>query len=219
MKQVMIPKFASAYCAFGMQLPDFSQDYVRTYSKRIADANFNMMNTLYEEMESEGMRVLLKSGAQQNQIRFERSADLRYVGQFHEVEVPCPAGKVGAASVNEVVEAFHRKHDQTYAFSMKGRHVEVVYLRVRAIAATPSIHLKEIEQGSESPAKARKADRLCFFGKRAGWLKTEVYEASALVGGNKISGPALIEEAGSTILVPSKARAEVDAHGNYMIHV
>ena len=43
-----------------------------------------------------------------------------------------------------------------------------------------------------SASKARKAERLCFFGKRAGWQKTDVYEASALVGGNKITGPALI---------------------------
>ncbi|MBI1201256.1 MAG: hydantoinase/oxoprolinase family protein [Rhodopseudomonas sp.] len=219
MKRVLIPKFASAYCAFGMQLPDFSQDYVRTYSRRIAAVEFDAMNALYEEMEAEGRLVLLKSGARPDQIRFERTADLRYVGQFHEVEVPCPAGEVGAASIDAVVASFHHKHEQTYAFSMQGRHVEVVYLRVRAIAQTPAIRLKEIAKGASSAVQARKAERLCFFGKRDGWQKTEVYEASALVSGNEITGPALIEEAGSTILVPNKARAEIDAHGNYLIHV
>ena len=86
-------------------------------------------------------------------------------------------------------------------------------------ASAPRLNSSRAAQGTESPAKARKADRQCFFGKRAGWMTTEVYEASALVGGNKIAGPALIDEAGSTILVPNNARAEVDAHGNYLIHV
>lgn len=219
MRRVMIPRFASAYCAFGMQLPDFSQDYVRTYSRRLGDANLDIMNTLYEEMEAQGAQVLLRSGARKEQIRFERTADLRYVGQFNEVEVPCPSGRLTMASLDTVAEAFHRKHEQTFAFAMKGRHVESVYLRVRAIAATPPIHLKEIAAGGESAAHAKKAERRCFYGKRHGWMQTAVYDAAALTSGNKIAGPALIEQVGSTILVPNGATAEVDSHGNYLIQV
>jgi len=100
---------------------------------------------------------------------------------------------------------------------MKGRQIEAVYLRVRAIAATPPVHLREIEQGSKSAEKARKTDRRCFFGRRTGWQTTSVYDGNALTGGNQIAGPALIEEVGSTILVPSEAHAEVDSHGNYLI--
>jgi N-methylhydantoinase A len=219
LKRVMIPKFASAYCAFGMQLPDFSQDYVRTYPKRLVDADLDKINSLYEEMEQEGTRVLVKSGARSDQVRFARSADLRYVGQFNEVEVDAPAEPMTRSGVDQLAAAFHRKHEQTFAFSMKERHVEVVYLRVRAMAATPPVHLKKIEQGGKTSDQARKPDRQCYFGRGTGWQLTPVYDGSALTAGNEIAGPALIEEAGSTIMVPGIARAEVDPYGNYLIHV
>lgn len=216
-KSVMIPKFASAYCAFGMQLPDFSQDYVRTYTKRLAEIDTDMVDRLYQEMEAQGRQVLLKSGAADSQIRFVRSADLRYVGQFNEVEVESPSGPVTRALIDTLAQAFHRKHEQTFAFAMPARQIEMVYLRVRAIAATPAVRLREIRSGSESPDGARKPDRRCYFGRSIGWHTTPVYDGDGLVAGNKIDGPALIEEAGSTILVPNGAKAEVDLFGNYLI--
>jgi N-methylhydantoinase A len=216
-KSVMIPKFASAYCAFGMQLPDFSQDYVRTYTKRLGSADIAAITALYEEMEAQGRQVLLKSGAREDQIRFARSADLRYVGQFNEVEVPSPAGPVTPALLDALTAAFHDEHEQTFAFAMPNRPIEVVYLRVRAIAATAPVHLREISAGAEQADGARKADRRCYFGRATGWQMTPIYDGAALVSGNRIAGPALIEESSSTILVPGGAQAEVDRFGNYLI--
>ena len=220
-KSVMIPKFASAYCAFGMQLPDFSQDYVRTYPKRLADADVAAVNALYREMEQQGRGVLLRSGAREEDISFVRTADLRYVGQFNEVEVDNPDATFGENSRDALAKAFHDKHERTFAFAMQNRPVEVVYLRVRAIAATPKVQLRAAASraGSASAADARKHDRRCFFGRAAGWQMTPVYDGDALVEGNSIAGPALIEETGSTILVPNGARAEVDAYGNYLIQL
>jgi len=177
------------------------------------------IDDLYAAMEAEGADILVRSGAPRDQVRFERSADLRYVGQFNEVEVSCPEGPVTAASLGALAEAFHQRHEQTFAFAMKGRHIEVIYLRVRAIAPTPPVKLKPIATGGESPEKARKADRRCFFGREHGWQTTPVYAGDAVAGGNNIMGPALIEEAGSTILVPNAARAEVDSFGNYLIQL
>jgi N-methylhydantoinase A/oxoprolinase/acetone carboxylase beta subunit len=170
-------------------------------------------------MEAEGADILVRSGAVREQVRFERSADLRYIGQFNEVEVPCPTGRLSAASLTELADAFHRQHEQTFAFSMKGRHIEAVYLRVRAIAPTPAVKLNSIAAGGESAAHAKKSDRRCFFGRSYGWQSTPVYDGNAVAAGNKIAGPALIEEAGSTILVPNAAQAEVDSYGNYLIHL
>ncbi len=217
-RRVLIPKFASAYCAFGMQLPDFSQDYVRTYTSRMHDADPAAIDALFAEMEREGRAVLTRSGAADENIRFARTADLRYVGQFNEVEVDCPSGPTSPRSLEEIAEAFHIRHDQTFAFSIRKRAVELVYLRVRAIAPTPPISLREIGHDAGSPVRARKADRACYFGRVIGWQQTPVYAGDSLCAGAAIEGPALLEEAGATILVPPGARAEVDRYGNYLIH-
>ena len=216
-RRVMIPKFASAYCAFGMQLPDFSQDYVRTCTSRLRDADPAAIDALFAEMEYEGRRVLTRSGAADEQIRFERTADLRYVGQFNEVEVECPSGPASAETLDRLAEAFHIRHEQTYAFAIRKRAVELVYLRVRAIAPTPPVSLREIAHDPASPMRARKPDRDCYFGRAIGWQATPVYAGDALCAGAKIEGPALLEEEGATILVPPGARAEIDRYGNYLI--
>lgn len=217
-KSVMIPRLASAYCAFGMQLPDFSQDYVRTYTRRLAVADTAAIAALYQEMEAHGRQVLLGSGASEDRIRFVRTADMRYAGQFHEVEVPCPAGAVDAATLEALAAAFHRRHEETFAFAMANRPVEVVYLRVRAIAAAAAVHLRKVAAGGESAQAARKPDRRCYFGRAGGgWETTPVYDGAALSSGNRIAGPALIEEHSSTILVPAGAEARIDPFGNYLI--
>jgi N-methylhydantoinase A len=200
-----------------MQLPDFSQDYVRTYTKRLGNADVAAISALYEEMETQGRRILLKSGAREDQIRFARSADLRYVGQFNEVEVACPDGPVTPGLLDALAAAFHDRHEQTFAFAMPNRPIEVVYLRVRAIAATAPVHLRQIPAGAEEAEAARKADRRCYFGRAPGWQMTPIYDGAALASGNRIAGPALIEETSSTILVPAGGHARVDQFGNYLI--
>ena len=147
-------------------------------------------------MEAEGAEVLVQSGIERSQIRFARSADLRYVGQFNEVEVDCPSGTLDRAGLDELAQAFHRGHEQTFAFSMKARPIEIIYLRVRAIAAARPILLKEVARGDAARApNARKPDRRCFF-KGIGWRTSPVYDGHALICGNEIGGPALIEESG-----------------------
>ncbi len=220
LKRVLVPRFASAYCAFGMQIPDFSQDYVRSCGKRLANLDLAVVNALYAEMEEEGRQVLRQSGARDSQISFVRTADLRYVGQFHEVEVETVKGPFTAEAAVALEHAFHAKHEQTFAFAMPGRTIEVVYLRVRAMAATAPVSLRTIESGEESPtAAARKSVRRCFLGPYQHWRELAVYAADELLAGNVIEGPALIEETGSTILVPADAEARVDAHGNYLIEM
>ena len=217
-KKILIPKFAAAYCAFGMQLPDYSHDYVRSYPGRIETIDPAAANALYREMEEDGRRTLVTAGVAADDIEIVRTADLRYVGQFHEVGVPVGDKLADRRAVAELAHAFHTRHHDLYGFAIPERPVELLYLRLRAIGRTPKIRLKEIAAALKSDASAVcKGSRRCYVGKALGWREIGVYDGDKLLAGHTINGPALIEQRVTTVMVPDGFRCAVDAYGNYLL--
>ena len=213
--RVMIPRFASAYCAFGMQLPDYSHDYVRSYSTRIDNIDVAKANALFAEMEREGRAVLMAAGIPAERMRFVRSVDMRYAGQFHEVDVPAPEGDLDAARVEELTASFHVRHSERYSFSLGDRQVEILYLRVRAVGATDKINLKPADKGAVRPSV--KGSRRAYFGRAHGWVDVDVHSASAVAVGARLPGPAIVEDPTTTILIPHDFVCDVDGYGNFLL--
>ncbi|MGZ5829908.1 MAG: hydantoinase/oxoprolinase family protein [Xanthobacteraceae bacterium] len=215
-RRVMIPRFASAYCSFGMQLPDYSHDYVRSYSTYAEEIDIAKANALFAEMIKEGATALANAGIPRDRMTFVRSIDMRYMGQFHEVEVPAPATDLDEASVTRLIEAFHARHNERYSFSVPDRRVEMLYFRVGAVGAIPKVRLKEIGRvnGARPSVKGK---RRAYFGKTNGWVGVDVYDGAALSAGTRISGPAILEEPTTTILVPHAFTCEVDKFGNFLL--
>jgi N-methylhydantoinase A len=217
-KKILIPKFAAAYCAFGMQLPDYSHDYVRSYPGRIETIDPATVNALYKEMEDEGRRTLATAGVAAKDVEIVRTADLRYVGQFHEVGVPVGETVQDRQAVASLAHAFHERHHELYGFSIPERPVELLYLRLRAIGRTPKVKLREIAAAPSADASGlRKGLRRCYLGKTFGWREIGVYDGDRLLAGHRITGPALIEQRVTTVMVPDGFRCDVDAHGNYLL--
>lgn len=215
-RDVMIPRFAPAYCSFGMQLPDYSHDYVRSYATRIDGVDAAKAEQLFGDMEREGAATLAVAGIAPDKMTFVRSIDMRYLGQFHEVSVPAPSGKLDSEALAELAKSFHAHHDQRYSFTLPERQIEIVYLRVRAIGAIGRIKLKEVERAG-GEALERKGTRRAYFGGAFGWRTVDVYDGSRLKGGAAITGPALIEEPTTTILVPHSYTCRTDAFGNFLL--
>jgi N-methylhydantoinase A len=218
-RRVMIPRFASTYCAFGMQLPDYSRDYVRSYAARVEDIEAAKANALFAEMEAEGRRVLEGAGVAPDKMRFIRSVDMRYRGQFHEVDVPAPAGDLDALNLTELTAAFHARHSERYSFSLPERQVEILYLRVRAVGATSKIKLRTSSNGAEDPSResGHKGVRRAYFGRTHGWVDVDVHAGGAVGPGALIPGPAIIEDPTTTILIPHAFVGEVDGYGNLLL--
>ena len=197
-------------------LPNYSHDYVRSYTTRAEDIDLAQANRLFDEMEKEGAAALAAAGVPPERISFVRSVDMRYVGQFHEVDVVAPATDLDAASMANLVAAFHARHNERYSFSVPNRHVEMLYFRVRVLGATPKIQLKEVSR-INGAAPAVKSTSRAYFGKSLGWVDISIYDGASLKAGAKLSGPAIIEEPTTTILVPHGFSCEVDRFGNLML--
>ena len=112
---VIAPKGASTYCAFGMLLSDLRHNYVHSYYTTTAAADLDRIKGIYGEMENRGRITLKDEGVSPEKMEFHRSLDMRYRGQFYEIEVPVPDGPITKESVEGVVEGFHRLHHELYA--------------------------------------------------------------------------------------------------------
>jgi len=215
MPTVVIPSVAALFSAFGMFAMDPGEDHARSFVARAATLDIDAMNKLYEEMEKEARESFRAIGVPASDITLKRTADMRYVGQFHEVETAVPGGKLTRKQLDATVATFSREHEMLYTFGMPWQPVEILSLRLKAIAAKAPFKLREIEKGSKDPAAALKRRRKCRFDGKD--VDTPVYDGDRIRAGNVLLGPAIVEETTMTVVVPKGYRCKVDNFKNYIL--
>jgi N-methylhydantoinase A len=214
-EMVIIPPVAALYSAFGMFAMDLGRNFARSYIARADRLDMERVNRLYDEMEAEGRAALRAIEVPDEQMTFKRTVDMRYIGQFHEVEVDVPAGALTRESLDEIIPAFHQRHEDLYTFRMPWKGVEFLTFRVRATAPSRPFHLKQIASGDEDASHALKRRRTCVFGGRE--VDAPVYDGDQLLAGNAIPGPSIIEERTTTVVIPEGFRCTVDQFRNYVL--
>jgi N-methylhydantoinase A len=215
MPQVVIPPIAATYSAFGMFAMDVGRNYARSYITRAKELDTDRVNRLYAEMEAEAVEGFAALGVDPASITFARTADLRYVGQFHEVEVAVPAGTLGAADIATAIDGFHARHEQLYTFNMPWQQVELLTFRLRATTPKAPFELRRIESGGADATPALKRQRVAYW--EGSPVDTPVYDGALLRAGNEFHGPALIEETTTTVIVPPSYAVRVDEFRNYVM--
>jgi N-methylhydantoinase A len=145
------------------------------------------------------------------------TADLRYVGQFNEVEVPAfERGAFTAACIERMVEAFHARHDTLYGYSMRGAPAELINLRVSVIGRTTKPVVSRVPFGGSDASAARAGAREAYF--EGAFRPVPVYDGAKLVNGNEIPGPAIVVQPTTTIVVPPDFDLCCDEFNNYLLY-
>jgi len=214
--RILIPKQSPVYCAFGLLLSDLKHNYVQSHIAPLRSADLNFVNSLFEEMESEGSKNLRKEGVSPENIFFRRSADMRYLGQYKEVEIDFPGNSLGPEDIESIEKLFSDKHQHLFAFSDPSRELEILTLKVEAIGKTPRPSIKRKPIEGKNPDQALKGRRSVYFTEVKDFLDTNIYNGDFLEPGNIIEGPAVVEERALTLVVPPKFKFKVDQYGNYI---
>jgi N-methylhydantoinase A len=212
---VIIPRFAALYSAFGMFAMDIGRDYARSFHCRVDRVDLAAVNRLYEEMEEEALAAMKALKLPKGDVNLARTAEMRYTGQFHEVEVPLAPGKLTAQHVKEAVAKFHKRHHELYTFSMSFRPVEFLNFRLKATARKAAFQLEKIPQGKRKVNGALKRKRTCIFNGKS--FNTPVYDGEQIRAGNRIEGPAIIEERTTTVVVPPAFQCSADRFKSYVL--
>lgn len=215
---IIVPRYAATYSAFGMLNMEVGKDFARSLISRKSLLDLKRVNALYAEMETEAREVLAEIGIAPRDTVFRRSMEMRYVGQFHEMEVfDVPPGEIGAKDLDEITEAFHKRHKDLFTFNMPGREVEFLNVRLKATARQERLKLAEIPRATGDAAEALKRRRPVLWDLAKGYEETPIYDGTKLNNGHKIPGPAVIEEPATTVVIPGSYVCAVDGVKNYIL--
>ncbi len=214
--RVVVPKTASVFCALGMLESDLKHDYLRTMWAPFDALDLEELNRVFDELEAEARRTLDAEGIPRERIVVERGMDPRYLGQHHEVPVTVPAGPITEETLAEVARRFHQAHERLFLYSEPDSPLESINVRLTATGLIPKTPLAPWPTGDADASQALKSTRPAYFGT---WLDTPVYDGDRLLAGNRIEGPAIIEEVTTTIVIFPNDLAEVDRLGNLVLYV
>jgi len=212
---VISPPNPGNLSAFGLHVCDVKQDYIRTLVRQKSSASEEEIEAAWVDIEGNGRRELMVEGVKEEHVQLVRSADMRYVGEGHEVNVSVPVGMTDTAAINHIWDEFHKVHFETFGFDYRDEQdVELVNLRIQAVgeASRPEISERETVSQIAQPSMARN-----IYWREQGWVKCDIYDRSTLATEQVISGPTIIEEYGSTTVVPHNWCVHTDQYGNLIL--
>lgn len=201
---VIVPPLSGAFSAYGLLMADRRKDRSRTQLVDLRDSSPDQLEALFAPMIDELTAELTAEGFADADMRFEKSVDLRFIGQAFELTTPWPAQ---LDTIDTLIESFHEIYEQRYAHADDGP-VELVALRVAAYGLTGKPASAAVAQSS---GRTPQRKRPCCFGGVV--VDTAIFDRQALAVGEPIAGPALIDEDGATTLVPPGFNACHDSSG------
>ena len=195
--RVLIPIAPGALSALGILDADLRRELSRTV---MLPPGSPSIDEAFTALESDARAAF---ASERTQLILHRSADLRYQGQGYELRVNWSGN---------VVARFHQMHAQAYGYADPARSVEIVTLRIQAIARSPRPRVVRVRLGNPEARHAIISNHRIFEDGR--WRKARLYDRARLVAGNRIAGPAVITELSATTYVPSRWSALVDPFCN-----
>ncbi len=217
-QEVVFPRGAGVASAIGMLVAPRSAEFTRSYVQRVASIDWEAVHAILSELEARGRELLIEAGAAADDIRIEPAADMRYLGQGYEVTVPVEHAVLLGNDVDGLRRAFESVYAERFGRSLPDMQIEVVSWRLRASSAAMADEVR-LEQSAQSGGQSRTGEREVYFAEIGGFKTTPVYSRTRLAPGEQVDGPAIIEEAESTVVVGPRARVVVDAAGNLVMRL
>ncbi|MGD8537292.1 MAG: hydantoinase/oxoprolinase family protein [Candidatus Aminicenantes bacterium] len=218
---MIIPKESSIFCAAGMLMSDLKHDFVRTYSTQLHDMDVDKFQSLFHEMEREATELLRSEHIPEAAIQYIYSLDMRYVKQYHEVNVEITKETIERGDVETIGRSFHPEHNRLFGYSLEEEKtpIELINLRLLSVGRTVKPQFKHEEYDGEDPEKALKTGRKVYLPLEDQFEDIPVYDGHKLKYGNKVVGPALIEQVNTTTFVTPDYNVLCDRYGSYTMYL
>ncbi len=220
--RIVIPRESSIFCAAGMLRSDLKHDYVRSYHVEFSETALDSerLRRAIEAMEGEAAAALGAENIPARRRRNRYALDLRYFGQYHEVAVEVGRRSLDGPDFKVVSRAFHLAHNRLYGYDLEadGQALELVNLRLTATGITDKPAMPKERKRAKDPKSALKGKRPVFLPSEMAYAEIAVYDGDALRHGNRIAGPAIVEQVNTTLFVPTDFALECDAYGSFVLN-
>jgi len=210
MAEVLVPEAPGVLAAFGLLAAAIEHHHARTLQTRTDVADLGDVNACLADLDGAGRARMREEGAPAREVRVAYAADMRYVGQAYELEVPI-AAPLTRERVAEIVAAFHATHERIYGYARPQQLVEFVNFRAVHTYPLPRPVVRPAARASGTLGDARIGERRAYFG---GYVPTMLYERARLPLGARLAGPAVVEQDDTTTVIPPGMTALVDDAGN-----
>jgi 5-oxoprolinase (ATP-hydrolysing)/N-methylhydantoinase A len=217
LSEVIIPPASGTASCLGFLDAPLSFERVRSHPARL-DQTFDAeaIKHILDELEADGRALLAAAGIAGADMVVERSADMRLIGQMHEINVPLPAGVIDAGSLAGLRAAFSRVYTRQYTTIPEGAPIEAISFRVRVVGPKPPLDLASPELPAPGLTK-QKSVRQAWFGDA--FVETAVYDRYALRPGDHLTGPAIVEEREATTVISPGDELTVDRQLNLRLKI
>ncbi len=208
----IVPPNAGVGSALGFFTAPRAFDLVRSHKAPLMTADFAEIEEIFRAMEIEGARTLA-AGTVDDGLRFERSVDVRFVGQGSETNIPLPEHNFTETDPETIRSRFDSIYEKLYGRTYPESPVEFINFRVRASLPEKLLQLPRINRAGGSAESAVKGERRAYCPLEGDFISYRVYDRYRLGPGAEFHGPAIIEERESTVIVGADAAASVDEYG------
>lgn len=216
----IVPRESSVLCAFGMLMSELKHDFVRTFVARLGAIDWARLARIIDDMSRDGTRQLAEERIAEANRRYEIRFDCRYIKQYHEVSFLVPRALIDRGDTLAIANAFHAEHNRLYGYSLEQENtpVEIINVRVQAIGLTDKPYYKlETWAGADASAAA-KGRRKVYVPETNAFKEVPVYDGHKMRFGNRIAGPAMIEQETTAIFVSASFDCIVDAYGSFALY-
>lgn len=215
-KKVVIPKQSAVFSAWGMLMCDIRRDYIQT---RIVDMDGSdaagTLSATLTAMERQALEQFAAEDIAADRVGFDRYGSFRYQNQEHSVEIRLPNGEITPDMTAAIRDSFHENYEREYTYRLEAP-VELVGYHLVATAEAGKIQPEKLPLSDRPVNEALKGVREVDFA-QDGRVETSIYNGDLLAAGMEFTGPAVIEESGTTVVVPPGMPGRVDEFGN--IHI
>jgi len=210
MAEVLVPEAPGVLAAFGLLAAAIEHHHARTLQARTDVADLAAVNRCLAELDAAGRARMHEEGVAAADVHVAYTADMRYVGQAYELEVPI-AAPVAAERVPDIVAALHAVHERVYGYARTQQTVEFVNFRAVHTYRLPRPVVRPSAQAHGRLDDARVGERRAYFD---GFVSAAIYERARLPLGARLAGPAIVEQMDTTTVIPPGVTAVVDDAGN-----
>ncbi len=214
---VIIPPSPGVASSLGLLLTDLRHDFVHSRVEPMASVDLESLEAIYRGFEKQAADLLTREDVADKDVRFQRYMEMRYIGQSFKLAVPVSGGTVSEAAVKAAVGAFHSEHERAYGYSAPDEPTELVNLKLTAVGVIPKPRVVAQSRSGSNAKAAPKERREVYFSEARGFISCSVYDRYGLAAGNRILGPAIIEELDSTVVVQPGYATEADEWGNLVL--
>jgi N-methylhydantoinase A len=214
--RVLVPASPGVHSAMGLLVSDLKRDYIQTHFAALESIDVAEVQRRFAEMEAVARQEFESQGVGPDQITHERAVDLRYSIQKYELPVAVSPGDLDPEAKSRWRAAFDEVHEKHFGSRAEDQRVEIVNYRLTTRVIVPKPAVSAASSAGEQCDGAITTRRKAYFD---AWYDCPIYDRRRLRSGNRLRGPAIVEQMDSTTVIHPGQRAEIDGFGNIVIEI